>query len=331
MDALGDRDDVELHGWLLSGRGDRPAVDIPVRRSRIPATVALRGWSRSRLPPGRLLTGKADVVHGTNFLAPPSSRSVITLQDLTPITHPEWCEPSVAAMAGPLRNAIRKGATIHVSSALIRDEALDILGIDPDRVSLVHHGVRPLSGGDAATGRALAGAERYIVVLGTVETRKNVVAAVAAMEGLPDDVRLVIVGPAGNAESGLTAAIAKIPPGRVVRRPAVDEHARNSLLRGAIALAWPSLYEGFSFPPLEALSVGTPVVATAVGALPELIGDLVPLVPPGDEAQFATTFHEAVTSPSPVLPDVTERIGEITWRRAADAMVDIYHEVTGHR
>ena len=327
LDALRDHEEIDLRGWLLTGRGARPEVDVPVRRSRIPAAVAIRGWSRSRLPPGRLLTGKTDVVHGTNFLAPPSPRSVISLQDLTPITHPEWCEPSVVAMAAPLRNAIRRGATIHVSSAFVRDEAPDILGIDPDRVRLVHHGVRPLTGGDAAAGRALAGADRYVVVLGTVETRKNVPAAVAAMENLPDDVHLVIVGPTGNAEAALKSAIATTAADRIVRLPTVDDHTRNSLLRGALALAWPSLYEGFALPPLEALSIGTPVVATAVGALPELIGDSIPLIAPGDDDAFAEALAATVASPPEVSGELRERIGELSWERTAAAMTDLYRVV----
>jgi glycosyltransferase involved in cell wall biosynthesis len=326
-DALGARDDIDLRGWLLTGRGDRPEVDFPVRRSRLPASVAIAGWSRSRFPPGRLLTGPVDVVHGTNFLAPPSARSIISLQDLTPITRPAWCRPEVAAMAGPLRHAVRRGATIHVSSALVREEAIDVLDIEPDRVRLVHHGIRPVVGGDPATGRTLAGAPRYVLVLGTVEHRKNVPAAVQGMESLPADVRLVIAGPSGNAEADVTAAVAKLGGSRVVRLRTVDEPTRNSLLRGATVLAWPSRYEGFSVPPLEALSVGTPIVATAVGALPELIGDRIPLVPSGDDDAFGAALTEALASPPPVPPEIAEVITGLTWARAGATMTEVYQAV----
>ncbi len=330
--ALVARDDIDVRGWLLTARGKRPAVAFPVRRSRLPASVTMRGWSRSRLPPGRLVTGRVDVVHGTNFLAPPSARSVVSLQDLTPITHPEWCRREVAAMAGPLRHAIRRGATVHVSSTSVRDEATDVLGIDPERVRLVHHGLTPLRGGDPATGRALAGAERYVLALGTVERRKNVAAAVRALEGLPNDVRLVIAGPVGNAEDEVAAVIRAIAPSRVVRLRTVDEHARNSLLRGASVLAWPSRYEGFSVPPLEALSVGTPIVATAVGALPELVGDEIPLLSVDDDDGFAVALAAGVAAPPPVPPAVAARLVELTWTRAAEAMTEIYRDVaTGDR
>jgi glycosyltransferase involved in cell wall biosynthesis len=329
LDALSVRDDIELHGWLLTARGDRPSISIPVRRSRIPAAFAVRGWARSTFPPGRLVAGRADVVHGTNFLAPPTPRSVISLQDLTPLSYPQWCEPGVAAMVGPLRNAIRRGATVHVSSGLVRDEALAELRIEPDRVRLVHHAVRPIHGGDASLGRALAGSDRYVLVLGTVEQRKNVIAAVRATAELPPDVRLVVVGPAGNAEEALAASIRQVGSERVVRLPAVDASTRDSLIRGAVALAWPSRYEGFAVPPLEALSVGTPVVATAVGALPELIGDSIPLIAPGDDDAFAAALVAAVASPPPIPERVREAISELTWDRSAAAMVEVYRDVAG--
>ena len=108
LDALVARDDIDLHGWLLTARGAAPDVGIPVRRSRIPASLAIRGWARADLPPGRLVTGPADVVHGTNFLAPPKRNSVLSLQDMTPLAHPAWCEPAVAAVAGVVRNAVRQ-------------------------------------------------------------------------------------------------------------------------------------------------------------------------------------------------------------------------------
>jgi glycosyltransferase involved in cell wall biosynthesis len=328
MGALADRDDVDLRGWILTARGSRPDVDIPVRHSRVPAAVAIRGWSHSSLPPGRLVTGAADVVHGTNFLAPPSSSSVISLQDMTPLIHPEWCDPAVAAMAGPVRRAVRNGATLHVSSEFVRQEALAEFAIDEERVRLVHHAVPPLVGGSEELGRRLAGG-RYLLVLGRVEKRKNVALAVDALHELPTDIRLVVAGPPGNDSEAVDAAIARHPRERVVRLPTVSNHDRTSLVAGAEALLWPSLYEGFALPPLEALSVGTPIVATAVGALPELVGDRVGLVTPGDESAFVAATSAVVGAPPEVPTGLRTRINARTWADTASAMVEIYRDVAG--
>lgn len=325
LDALVARDEVDVHGWLLTARGRAPEVGVPVRASRIPASWAVRGWARSGFPPGRLVTGPADVVHGPNFVAPPSSRSVISLQDMTPLTHPEWCEPAVVAMAGVVRHAVRRGATLHVSSQLVRDEAIDHFGLVPSRVRLVHHAVATPQGGDADEGRRLAGG-RYVLALGRVEKRKNLAAAVAALEGVDREVRLVVAGPPGNDEDRLTAAIGRVGAVRVVRLPSLDDHARAALLRGAEALLWPSRYEGFALPPLEALVVGTPIVATAVGALPELIGDIVDLLPPGDDDAFAHAVAELLAARPSVDLGLQQRLARYTWAEAAERMTALYRD-----
>ena len=326
IDALTARDDVAVRGWLLTARGEPPALDVPVRRTRIPATLAIRGWSRGGFPPGRLVAGAADVVHGTNFLAPPKPTSVISLQDMSPLTHPEWCDPQVAAMAGPIRQAVKRGATLHVSSELVRQEALDAFAVPGERVRLVHHAVNPLAGGSDDFGRGVAGGP-YLLVLGRTEKRKNVVVAIEALHGLPDDLRMIVAGPPGNDTDAVDAAIARHRVGRVLRLPDVSDHDRTSLVAGAEALLWPSRYEGFSLPPLEALSIGTPVVATAVGALPELVGDTVDLVEPGDDQRFAAAVAAAVEHRAEVPVALRDRIKAHTWADAAASMVEIYEDV----
>lgn len=323
IEALAADERVDVSGWLLSGRGARPAVDVPVRRSRVPASLVQRLWARGSLL-GRAVTGPVDVAHGPNFMAPPSPSSVISLQDMTPVLYPHWCRPEVAAMAPAIRRAVAVGARVHVSSALVGADAVEHLGADPSQVHLVHHAVEPLGAADPSSGRGIAGSDRYLLVLGTVERRKNVTAAVRALHQLDDDVTLVVSGPEGNAEAELAAALADIDPGRVRRLPVVDDHTRNALVRGATALLWPSTYEGFALPPLEAMSVGTPVIATAVGALPELIGEQVSLSAPGDDVAFIENTVAFMESPTPVPDAVRERIAALTWDRAAAAMVEIY-------
>lgn len=328
LDALVARGDVDVTGWLLSSRGRRPSVEVPVRRSRIPASVVRRTWTRGRLPPGRLVTGAVDVAHGTNFVAPPNRRSIISVQDLSPILHPGWCRPEVVAMAGPLRNAVRHGAAIHVSSRAVADEAIEVLGIDPTRLHVVHHAVTPVGRADPELGRRLAGADRYVLVLGTVETRKNVGAVLRAMAEIAPETTVVIAGAPGNDEDAITR-LTTHHGARVTRLTTLDATTRDALLRGAAVLAYPSRYEGFGLPPLEAVSVGTPVVASAVGALPELIGDRVDLVRAGDDDAFAEALRAALESPPPPDEALQARVAAMTWDRVATQMVTAYRAVAG--
>ncbi len=327
LDALIERDDVDVSGWMLSARGAVPDLGIDVHTSRLPARVVQRLWQHGSRPGVRSVAGEVDVAHGTNFLAPPSPRSIISVQDLTPITHPEWVQPAVRAKAGALRHAVERGAMIHTSSEAVADEVVRTLGTDEAQIAVVHHAVNEVADAPRDLAVTLAGSERFVLVMGTVERRKNVTAAVSAIAALPKEVNLVIAGTAGNDEQATRQAIAESSASERIRRIenlSGEQHA--ALVRHASVLCFPSLYEGFGLPPLEALRVGTAVVATAVGALPELISDRVPLVPPGDTVALTEALAAVVEDPS-VDQVVTDRIAAMTWARATAEMASVYRRV----
>lgn len=320
LGALANRDDVEVSGWLLSARGTTPDVAVPVRRAPVPAAMAARLWPHVGWP-GRRSLGGVDVVHGTNFLGPPAPTTVVTVHDLTPLRHPELVEPTVAAKAPAIRAAIDAGAWVHTPAEAVADELRSI--VSSERIRVVHQGLSiPAPSADDA-GRRLVGADRYLLVVGTTERRKAVGRVVEALRAVPADVRLVIAGPVGNDEAGIDRAIADAGVGdRVLRLTDVGAATRDALLADATALVLASTYEGFGFTPLEAAAIGTPVVATAVGALPELIGDLMPLADP-DAPDLAPLLQAACEDPT--MPSaVTDRVRALTWEAHADAMVDLY-------
>jgi alpha-1,3-rhamnosyl/mannosyltransferase len=209
---------------------------------------------------------------------------------MTCIRYPELCTPDVLQYPGLLRRAIAGGAHLHVVSGFVADEVVELLGADRERVHVVRNGIEPdaVAGGVAARGHGLAGTDRYLLTVGTVEPRKDhasLVLAFAALAGAEPDLRLVLAGADGWGTAALDAAIDALAPStreRVVRLGFVDDAARADLLAGATALAFPSVYEGFGLPPLEAMAAGVPVVATAAGALVEVLGDAADLVPVGD-------------------------------------------------
>ena len=326
--ALAEIDGIDVRGWLLTFRGKRPDTDIPIRRSRVPARVAHHLWQRNVRGLDRLIVGSVDIVHGTNFTAPPTPRSVITIQDLSLVHHPQWCRSEVVAMVKPLQTAVDAGATIHVTSTAVAEEVHTHFGVPEDRVALIAHGVGPIVAGDAEVGRRLAGYDKYVLVLGTVEHRKNVALIADSLSSFPDDVALVVAGPPGNAESTLSVAASDR---RLVRLTTVGDQQKASLLRGATVLAFPSRYEGFGLPPLEALSVGTPVVANSVGALPELIGDQVTLVSNHNDEAFVEQLRAAITGPGTVSADLQARIMSLTWENAAHRMAEVYRSIKARR
>ena len=330
--ALADRSDVSVAGYVLSARATAPEVaavasrlGLAVRRSRLPARLCHLGWAHSDRPALSRLVGGADLVHGTNYSAPPARRRLITAPDLTPVTHPQWCSPAVRGVGDALRRAVRRGAHLHVATHAVAGQAAEVLGVPRQLVHVVPVGIRAAGPGDGAAARRLVGAERFVLALGATEPRKGLTCLPPAVARLPADIRLVVAGPPGRHEAALDAAVESSGISeRFLRLTEVDEARKADLLAGATVLAYPSLLEGFGMPPLEAAASGTPVVATAVGALPELLEPEVRLVPAGDAEAFAERLAEAVAEPLPVPPAVLARIAGLTWASAAEQLVGVY-------
>ncbi|MBK5223749.1 MAG: glycosyltransferase family 4 protein [Acidimicrobiia bacterium] len=329
--------DIDVVAYATSWRGrGRLSAQLPTHvtaSTRPQAARPLREiWRRANWPPIELWTGPVDVVHGTNFVVPPTrAGSVVSVHDLTFHHHPEMCTAPTLQYPSLIRRAIARGAWVHTDSQFVADEVVEVYGAAPERVVAVPLGVHPPVHADAAEGHRIAGGDRYVVAVGTVEPRKDLPLLVEAFDELAatdPELRLVHAGPDGWGADAFTERIDRSPHrDRIVRLGWVDDATRSALLHGAAVLAYPSRYEGFGLPPLEAMSVGTPVVATAVGSLPEVLGDAAILVPPSD----ASALAEALAL---VIDDVAERarlvrlgIARAThhrWDRCAAGMVALY-------
>lgn len=301
LDGLGERTGAAVVGFAVSWRGrERIAAVVPegsvdalVRRP-MAARPLRQAWLRTDHPRIERWTGRVDALWGPNFVVPPAgprTARLASVHDLTCIRHPELCTADVLQYPTLLRRAARSGAHFHVVSRFVGDEVADAFDVDADRVHVVRNGVDPAPPGDASRGRSLAGTSTYVLAIGTVEPRKDHPGLVRAFDALDTaDAHLVIAGADGWGADALTAALAASPAarqGRVRRLGFVTDAQRADLLAGAVCLAYPSLYEGFGLPPLEAMAAGTAVVATAAGALPEVLGDAADLVPVGDTDALA--------------------------------------------
>lgn len=328
--ALVDRPDLDLSAYALSlrGRGALPArLPVGVRAQGRPmaANALLRAWATVDAPPASWFLGPVDVVHGTNFVVPPTPHAVVTVHDLTPLRFPELANPRTAVFPALVRRAIGRGAWVHTPSRFVAAEVVDALGADPERVVAVHHGLPPLDPSDSAP--VVDGP--YILALGTVEPRKDLPSLVRAFHALADfhpGLQLVVAGPDGWGAD-------PIPRGdRIHRIGWVDTTAKSSLLRHAAVYAYPSRYEGFGFPPLEAMASGVPVVATTAGALPEVLGDGALFVEPGDSDALAEAIERAVTDEE-VRTGLIERgrrqAATFDWADCAAGLASLYQRAAG--
>jgi glycosyltransferase involved in cell wall biosynthesis len=294
VDALAGIDDLELRRYVTSARA---RVRAPERRLPVPAAVALRLWTHRSAPMDRWL-GHPDLVHGTNYVVPPTRcPRVVSVYDCWFLEHPEDAEPDVLRAAAVLRRSVADGAYVVTSSDATTRRVRELL--DTDRVRTVLLGPPPATvtspGADAPSG--LPQLDQFILALGTIERRKNLPTLVDAFGRLArehDAVRLVIAGAAGNDVAAVDRAIARLSPEiaeRVVRTGIVDNATKQWLLTHARALAYPSLDEGFGFPVLEAQQLGTPVVASTAGSIPQIAGAAALLSPALDVEALAANLY----------------------------------------
>ncbi len=345
--ALAARGDVELRGYAVARKARRDtapagALGIPVRTWPVPTRLVNALWARADLPPIEWLAGPVEVVHGTNYVVAPSRRAgrVVTVYDLTALRYPQWCVPASLAYPRLVARALGEGAFVHVLSRFVRDEVLELLGADAERVSVVPAGLAAAADDAAApAGGGLKGRPApYLLALGAVEPRKDLptlVKAFAELARTHGDLELVVAGPKGWGEPAFKTAVESSGVGgRVVRIGYLQEAERQSLLEGALALVYPSLYEGFGFPPLEAMAAGVPVVATSAGAVPEVVGDAAELVAPGDHEAMAAALARVIDDAglrSRLVQCGRARASSFTWDSAATSMVELYMKAARER
>lgn len=340
LEGLRDRDDVEVSAFAVSWRrragiAQRVPAGVGTAQRPMPARPLHAAWARLPVPPVEWFIGAVDVVHGSNFVVPPTRRAarVVTVHDLTVSLYPELCDGPTLAFPGLIRRAVADGAWVHTPSEFVAAEVVAELGVDPARVRAVHHGI-PRLPAPGAGGIALpAGCGRYVLAVGTVEPRKDyplLVRSFAAVAAAHPDTALVIVGGDGWGSDRVAEAVAASPVrDRIVRPGYLDDAGLAAALRGAAVLAYPSKYEGFGFPPLQAMAVGVPVVATAGGAVPEVVGDGAWLVEPGDGDALAARLVRVLDGGADVEALVGRgrvRSGAFTWERCAAGLADLYRD-----
>ena len=312
---------------------------VPSRHRAMPARPLHAAWARTSFPPVEWFIGRRDVVHGSNFVVPPSRSAarVVTVHDLTVVLYPELCDPPTLRFPGLVARAVDEGAWVHTPSRFVATQVVEMFSVPPERVRAVHHGI-PLAPRRATPAtprptRLPEGCHRYILAVGTVEPRKDYPLLVAAFNEIAaahPDVALVVVGQDGWGAERFSAAVEASPwRERIVRTGYLDDEGLDAVIRNAAVLAYPSRYEGFGFPPLQAMAAGVPVVTTTAGALPEVVGNGALLVDPGDGDGLAGALDRVLLDGTAVDELVTrgrERSRVFTWEACAEGLARLYRD-----
>jgi glycosyltransferase involved in cell wall biosynthesis len=291
-------------------------LDVEVRTP--PAPHALRqAWSRG----GRLaierLVGRLDVFHFSDWMYPPQRAGLraTTVHDLVPLRFPDWVEPETLRMHGPkYEHAAQTCDRIFVNSRFTGGEVIELLGVQEERVVVAYPGIDPIF---SRAGEAADLGGPYVLGVGTLEPRKNLPALVAAFtllrRGHPE-LTLALAGLEGWEERPLEAEGV-----RLLGFVSDEELAR--LYRGASAFAYPSRFEGFGIPVVEALASGAPAVVSSHPSLDEASGEVALRVDPDDADAFADALERALAAPRGTG---VEHAARFTWRACGEAVLEGY-------
>jgi glycosyltransferase involved in cell wall biosynthesis len=290
--------------------------------------------------PLALRQSKVDLLHAMAFAGPLLTPCpfVVTIYDLSFYRYPEAFRPWNRWYLGILtaRSARRARRVITISESTKRD-VVQLLGVPPDRVDVAYCGVdkvfRPLPAAETAhfrNERALP--DRFILFLGTLEPRKNVQRLIRAYgqwrQAAPDIPRLVVAGGKGWYYDQIFAEVEHLGlTGDVIFPGYVIPQELPWWYNAADLFVYPSRFEGFGLPVLEAMACGTPVVTTNVASLPEVAGDAALLVSPDDEAQLVEAMRRALSEVSVRQEMVTKGLAhaaDFTWTRTARQTLETY-------
>lgn len=344
LGELAQSNQLELSAFAVSYRQEGLDALVPDGVAHRQRTMAARplqlSWRLVRRPVMERFVGKVDVVHGTNYVVGPTKRAakVVSVHDLTVVRYPELATPATLRTLPLITRAIRGGALVHTHTEAVRAEVIEHFGASSEQVVAIAPGIVPLVAPREITGLLPSHLDRYLLSIGTAEPRKDLPGLVRAFDQAAAELPgmgLVLVGQDGWGVGALEAAIAGATHrNRIIRLGYLDDGKLSAVLRGATALVYPSLYEGFGFPPLQAMTVGVPVIATTNASLVEVLGDAALLVEPRDSASLAHAMV-AVSSHVALRRDLEvrgrRRAARYSWERCASSFEDLYRRAAAAR
>jgi len=296
-------------------------IDVELRTWRLPFSHALRtGWSMASHPAAERLVGPFDVLHFSDWMYPPQLAGVraTTIHDLVPLHHPEWTTSRTRSMHGrKYRNAAETCDVVFVNSEFTGRDVIEMLGVSAGRVRVALPAAKDVF---RAEGPVADLGAPYILTVATLEPRKNLQALVEAHRLLDGDILLAVVGAEGWGEQPL------LDDPRIRRLGYVSDEELAGLYRGADVAVYPSRFEGFGIPVIEAMACGTPVVASSHESLDEASGQVAVRADPDDPAAIAAAIERAIAAREQLVPGGLEHSRSFTWRAVGETFLRGYEE-----
>jgi alpha-1,3-rhamnosyl/mannosyltransferase len=324
-----------------------PAVQklLPWIRNHIPRSYDIRQWVQTRRFRAATRSGAFDLYHEPNNVPLPfDGPLVLTVHDLSWIRYPHMHPAErVKAMDRYFESGLHRATRVITDSQFVKQELIDVFGLRPEKIHPVSLGAGPGFAPQSPdqTSRTLSRYQlqhgRYLLAVGTLEPRKNLQLALRAFMDLPRALRqhypLVLVGMTGWHASPLQAQLAPLlAAGEVRQLGYLESDELATIMAAACALVYPSVYEGFGLPPLEAMACGVPVIASNVSSIPEVVGDTGILLDPQDAAGLTEAMTALITAPdirASLSARALQRSQSFSWNLCASETRYIYQLALG--
>lgn len=370
LEALRDHPDIELSGISYQGLWSREQIErslaqvsqqapgqarkdpsvgrwhrLRVAARDVPAAYHAAKWWRGRKC-GQLLASldSRTIYHEPNFVGYPfQGKTVITVHDLSHSRFPETHPPSrVAYLNRHLPRAVQQSSAVITDSEFVKRELLELgLEADPSRIHVTHlgceAGFHPRDEQSTQPFRQRLGLRwrGFVLSVATLEPRKNFESLLRAYQALPPELAreypLVLAGGGGWKGAGLNRLIAEVkPPHRVIVTGYLTRPEVQALMASAAVFAYPSLYEGFGLPVLEAMASGTPVLTSDNTSLGEIASEAALTVPPHEVEAIEQGLASLLRDGG--MRDKLSALGlqravEFSWRRCAEQTLGVYRMV----
>ncbi len=323
--------------------GQNQGIELPANLSTVyaPVNALRRRWWTIGLPL-YIRRNNLSLFHGTNYNLPLWQRcpTVVTIHDLSLLLHSDTHQEHLVRRARMRLPTMTRIATrIITDSESVKREICAHLGVKPAKVTAVplapRRAFRPADESQArATRRRLGVEDDFILFVGTVEPRKNLVSLVRAFDELlrTTDLRpqLVIAGPKGWLTEGLFANVEwSARTERILFTGYVPDQDLRALYSSCRVSVYPSVYEGFGLPPLEAMACGAPVITSRIPVIMETVGTNARLIEPSDVRELTAALVELLTDADARAHFSAvglQRAAEFTWERTARTTLEVYRE-----
>jgi len=312
----------------------------------IPAKFLQALWQYLVLPKAEWMMGPFDILYATDLYFPPASRGLIlgTVRGIAyHIISGQIQEEEVAKLQKALAYTLKHADYLLAVSYKTREELIERLGIPGERIYVVRHGVDPcfrrLEDRSALSLRLtnkLGFSPPYILFVGVIGHHKNIIGLLRAYSILRSrgfTIPLVLAGPPGSAWEEAQGWIVKEGLGNSVYLiGSVDQDSGEltDLYNGTSLFVFPSFYEGWTAPPLEAMACATPVITSNCSSLPETVGDAALQVDPNDPEELADAMEEILTDESlrkKLIEKGRERATSHTWEKAAQELIEVFRDM----